>query len=171
MGAWIAPALIITGIHGAGKTATAHALARRLQRVAHVEGALVHGFIASGAVSPGEHPEAEADRQLELRVRNIALVARSFLDAGVTALIDEVLVTRDRLARICAWLDHRPVGVVVLSPRPTVAYRRAGATMGARWGHLDEVMRRELSGVGLWLDNSELGVEEVADAIIEHLVC
>jgi chloramphenicol 3-O-phosphotransferase len=95
-------------------------------------------------------------------------IAANLFDAGFTVLVDEPLVTRDRLARTLAWLDARPVLLVVLAPRPTVAYRRMGLERAARWGYLDEVLRRELADVGLWVDSSEIPPESVAGAIVER---
>ncbi len=38
-----------------------------------------------------------------------------------------------------------------------------------RWAYLDEVMRREIAGVGLWLDTSEMTVDQVGEAILERV--
>ena len=68
-------ARLINGIPGAGKTTVAHMLAQRFPRSAHVEGDVLHEFVASGRVIPGAEPLAESDLQLDLCARNLCLWA------------------------------------------------------------------------------------------------
>ncbi len=110
-----APVLLLSGIPGAGKSATAAALAQRLGETVQV--------------------------------------------------VEETVVTREQLDRFRSRFRGAPLSLVVLAPRLTAVARRAGAETVARWGHLDEVMRRELGGVGLWIDTSERSPAEAAEAI------
>ncbi len=75
--------LILTGIPGAGKTATAGALATRLGETAHVSGELLQRFAVVAAEARGDDCEAESERQLQLRERNVGLLASSFLMLGL----------------------------------------------------------------------------------------
>jgi chloramphenicol 3-O-phosphotransferase len=134
---------LLTGIPGAGKTATAEALAERLGRAVHID--------------------AKA-----LPQQNAALMATSAREAGFIALVEDVIVTRERLHGMQKALLPRPSLLVVLAPRLTAVSHRAGPEVVGRWGFLDEVMRRELTGIGFWLDTSEQGSEEVADIILSR---
>lgn len=37
------------------------------------------------------------------------------------------------------------------------------------WEHLDGVMRKELLGTGLWIDNSDLSPDETVDVILQRV--
>ncbi len=44
---------------------------------------------------------------------------------------------------------------------------RTEKTVGDQFMYLDEVMREELAGRGLWIDSSDQTVEQTVDAILE----
>jgi len=68
-------------------------------------------------------------------------------------------------------LGHDRVYLAVLAPRLEVLAQRARdrATTGyGDWSisDFDAFLRRQTPRLGLWIDNSELGVEETVDAIL-----
>jgi hypothetical protein len=81
---------------------------------------------------------------------------------------------RDRLAGI-------PFHLVVLDPGRERAARRdatrpksqrhveqTGISIAARWAHLEDEMRSELPGLGLWLNNADLTVEQTLQELEAH---
>ena len=62
---------------------------------------------------------------------------------------------------------------MVLAPPAAVAHARDAARphkqVGHIWGHLDAVMRAELTGTGLWIDSGERMAEQTAAAVIDLL--
>ena len=42
--------------------------------------------------------------------------------------------------------------------------------VGHIWGHLDAVMRKELPGTGLWIDNSALTAAQTVDMVLERVL-
>jgi predicted kinase len=161
---------IMSGIPGAGKTTTADALARRFSRGVHIEGDRLQSLIVSGAVSPGEAPAEEEGRQIRLNVKNQCLLARSFAEEGFTPVLDYVVVSRARLADYRGQLPGLTLRLVTLAPGVRVALerdrRRPEKTVAAPWAHLGELIKVELAGVGLWLDNASLTVAETVDLIL-----
>lgn len=135
--------LLLSGIPGAGKTATAEALAARLGRAVHIDAK-------------------------DLERSNLGLMAKSAREAGFVVLVEDVVVSRDELAGVRGALRPHPSLLVVLAPRLAALSRRTSPEAVGRWGYLDEVMRRELSGIGFWLDTSEQSSEEVADVILSR---
>jgi predicted kinase len=163
---------IINGIPGAGKTTTARALAAHFPRGVHIEGDRLQDFLVSGAVPPGGQPPQEEDRQIHLNVRNQCLLAGSFAQENFTPVIDYVVINRDRVEEYRRQLAGLSMRLVTLAPGVPVALerdrQRPEKTVAQFWTHLDEVLRAELNGVGLWVDNSTLSLADTVYHILTH---
>ena len=162
---------LVSGVPGAGKTTVARALAARLDTAAHVEGDRLAEWVVSGVVLPGDEPREESERQMELCIRNQCLLARSYAEAGFTPVLDYVIATRHALDAYRGYLAGGVLHLVTLAPALEVALERdrerAAKTIGDRFADLDALMREQLVGTGLWVDNGAMSVEETVDAIFE----
>jgi hypothetical protein len=104
-------------------------------------------------------------------VKNVILLADSFVEAGVVPVIDDTVVTRATLDAYLADLRARPVRLVILAPASEVALARdrdrGYKQVGHIWGHLDGIMRAEMVGLGLWIDSGSMDPVETVEAILE----
>jgi adenylylsulfate kinase-like enzyme len=163
--------VLVVGVPGAGKTTVARAVAERLPRSACIEGDLVqHHFTVSGLVPPGGSPPEEADRQLALRWTNCALLARTFVAYGFTALVEHAVSRRSWIDGFLAETAPAPLSLIVLAPALEVTLQRdrdrGTKQVGHLFQHMDAELRTELGGVGWWLDTSRLTVAETVDAVL-----
>jgi predicted kinase len=162
-------AVLLAGIPGSGKTTVAAALAARFPRAAHIEVDHLQELIVSGGRWPTPDGDPEADRQILLRARHACLLAGSFAAAGFLPVVDDVVVRRSHLDFYRARAGNLRLHPVFLAPGPETAWERNNARhkrLTTNWAFLDEAMRAELSGQGVWIDNADLTVEETVGAVL-----
>ncbi|MEV0254135.1 AAA family ATPase [Streptomyces sp. NPDC050732] len=160
---------LVVGIPGSGKSSVSDGLARRFALGAHIEGDHLQDLIVSGSRLPKPEEDLEADRQLLLRARNAAVLARSFHAGGVVPVIDDVVVRRAHLEFYREHLKGLPLRLIVLAPSVDVVSRRLTArdkVLADDWSFLDRAMRSELAGEGEWFDSSEMSLDETIDAVL-----
>lgn len=160
---------LITGIMADGKSTVAQALAERLPKAAHVRGDTFRKAVVSGRAEPVPGSD-EGMAQLRLRYRIAAGVADQYAAAGITAVVQDIVLGPD-LADYVELIRTRPLHVVVLAPHPeAVAAREAGRgkTGYGAWtvADLDTALRTETPRLGLWLDTSDLTPAQTVDAIL-----
>ncbi|MGW5516990.1 AAA family ATPase [Nocardia africana] len=161
---------LITGIQAAGKSTVAQALAERLPRSAHIRGDVFRRFVVGGRAEMSGEPSEEAMRQLRLRHRLTAATADAYAAAGFTAVVQDV-VLGDLLPWMIEQIHTDPLYVVVLTPRPAAVARREAGRDKKAYGvftveQLDTVLRAETPRIGLWLDTTDLTVEETVEEIL-----
>ncbi|MCX4700372.1 AAA family ATPase [Streptomyces sp. NBC_01373] len=165
---------LITGGMASGKSTVAQAPAESLPRAAHVRGDVFRRMIVSGReeYEPGGGGGigGEGEAQLRLRYRLSAATADAYAEAGFTAVVQDVVLGANLTAHV-QLVRTRPLYVVVLAPSPeTVTAREAGRakTGYGAWTveELDGALRAKTPRIGLWLDSSELAVEETVAKIL-----
>lgn len=166
--------VLLTGIMASGKSTVAQALAERLPRSAHVRGDVFRRFVVNGAAPPTPEPSDEAMSQLRLRYRLAAHTADAYAAAGFTAVVQDI-VLGPPLTELVGAIRTRPRYVVMLAPRADVVEAReagrgkTGYSDGWRAADLDHALRADTPRHGLWLDTSDLPVDETVDTILRHL--
>lgn len=167
-----APAVIvITGAMAAGKSTVAEALSRRLPLAAHVRGDTFRRFIITGRASMAPPLTEQARRQLELRHAITAQVADTYAAAGITAVVQDILLGSD-LSGLTRQLRTRPCYAFVLTPDAATLAGRDGARHKQTYG---EWTAAEFAGAasatpgGLHVDTTGWDVTETVSHLLAHL--
>ena len=162
---------VVSGTQGAGKSTVARLLAERFERGAWVSAdALQRMIVAGGRWPEGAEMSPDAERQLRLRLRNACLLAASFVDAGIMAVVDDIVIG-ERVADLLAELAGRRFAFVMLTPRLDVVRAREAGRGTQLWEQcewLDAVVRTDTPRLGLWLDNSDQSPAETVDEILRR---
>ena len=152
---------------------------RALRTGAFVEADALQRMIVSGGAlghrrpaTPRRTARQRLPRQLRLRLHNACLLARSFYEAGFTAVVDDIIIG-ERFEHLREDLAGVPFHLVVLAPNVAVVEARDAArdyTVGGGWAeYLDREQRATMSGIGLWLDTSHQTPEETVDEIMRRV--
>jgi hypothetical protein len=164
--------IVISGLPGSGKSTISTLLAQRLGRCAHVEADALQALIVAGDQQPTfQGTSDEAARQLQLRLANACLLARSFVEAGFFAIIDEI-IHGARFHELSKALDGVPFSFVMLN-RDYQELRSTWQAMGSpfvdSWEWVSEEIEHQTPRVGLWINNAEMSAEETVERILQYL--
>jgi predicted kinase len=84
--------ILITGVMASGKSTVAQLLAEQLPRAAHIRGDVFRRFLVTGRVDPAPSMPSEAMRQLLLRYQLAMNAADTYVRAGYSAVVQDVIV-------------------------------------------------------------------------------
>ncbi|HEY9324371.1 MAG TPA: hypothetical protein VIP50_05540 [Agromyces sp.] len=172
-------AILVVGAPASGKSTVGRLLAERLRPGAFIEGDTLWQMVVAGREDMADPPSEAAIAQLELRYRHGAMLGRSFVEAGISAVHvdniygDGVAAQLDRMGGRRALVVLRPSVEAIVS-RETE--RGTGAYDG--WigdGTLADAVRTfdgwvgESPPVGLWVDSTGQSAEETVDWIMDRL--
>jgi len=169
---------VISGNQGAGKSAVGDALAKRFPVAAHIDGDYVQRFVVSGERWPESVDDidpstgqvvGEAGRQLRLRLRNGCLIAASFVDAGITAVLTDI-VCGSGYSELVELLAGRTIHFVMLRP-PIDVLRRRESDRGTALNEFESHIEAAIDAtprVGLWLDSATTTPEAIVDEILSR---
>ena len=165
--------IVVTGVMAAGKSTVAQALALRFERGVHVRGDAFRRFVVSGREDMSGEPSDEAFAQLRLRYRLGIQAAQGYCEAGFTTVLQDVVIG-PMLGEFVDMIDTRPFSLVVLAPDVDEVARREAARPKTGYGGitpaaLDTVLRTETPQLGLWVDSTELTVDQTVDHVLDHL--
>ena len=167
--------ILITGIMASGKSTVAQRLAERLPKSVHLHGDYFRTMIVNGRADMSPPPSEEAMRQLWLRYGFAIDTADAYASAGFDVVVQDVILGAD-FRQFVERLGSKgkPLYVVVLAPRAEVVAQRE-AERGKKGYHewtpddLDQALRTDTARIGLWLDSSDLSVDETVDQILAQL--
>lgn len=168
--------LLITGPAGAGKSAAADAwVAGRTSPTAHISLDDVREFIAAGYADPRDGWTRETQRQYDIARQNCADMARRYVAAGITCVIDDAIFPQWADVNYAGWRQLLPDlahHLVVLLPSLAVVTERNARRHGRRL-LAPEMLSTIYDMMAPWreqshypvIDSSTLSIAETATAI------
>ena len=163
---------VITGIMAAGKSTVAQALAERFDRSVHLRGDMFRRSVVSGRVEMSSDPSPEAIGQLTLRYELAALCADRYIEAGFVTIVQDVILG-PMVTDVIGMFHTRPLALIVLAPTPQAVATRERDRVKVGYHHfspaaLDADLRERTPRLGLWIDTSEMTVDETVEHILDH---
>jgi len=164
---------LITGLMASGKSTVGQCLAEKLTKAVHLRGDIFRRMIVSGREDMRENPPTEALEQLYLRYQLTADTAKAYFDHGFSVVIQDNYYG-PALEHMLEFMGDYPVCVVVLCPdAKTIAEREAAREKRGYAGYdiepLYESFMNETPRIGLWIDNTNLTVQETVNRMLEAM--
>ncbi|KRC59412.1 hypothetical protein ASE14_15110 [Agromyces sp. Root81] len=171
-------AILVVGAPASGKSTVGRLLAERLRPGAFIEGDTLWQMVVGGREDMGDPPTEAALAQLELRYRHGAMLSRSFVEAGISAVHVDNIFGDGVTAQLDRMQGRR--ALVVLRPSVEAIVRREterGTGAYEAWigdGTLADAVRTfdgwlgEAPPVGLWVDSTGQSPEETVDWIMDR---
>ena len=163
---------VITGVMASGKSTVAEALARSVKKGVHLRGDVFRKMIVSGREEMCECPSKEALEQLDMRYQITAKVALEYYNHGFTVVVQDNYLG-EKINYFIELLKSYPVYVIVLNPDISAITQRElkrgkKGYVGFTVESLNKMFLSETPKIGLWLDTTEMTVEETVNEIIKR---
>lgn len=165
-----AQVLVMTGTPGVGKSTAARRLAASLPLCAHVGADTLQRMIQSGGEWPSSGTPA-AVAQLVLRTRHAGMLAASFAQAGIPAIVDDVITLPAQVEVLERELETCRFEVVGLTAaEEAVRSRDAGRhkRTAALYGGTEPRIRATIAAT--WIDTAGQSIDETVEAV-RRIVC
>lgn len=165
--------ILITGNMAAGKSSVAQVLAEQLPNSVHLRGDVFRRMIVNGQAKMEAELSATAQAQLLLRYQIATTTARQYIQAGFTVVFQDVIIGA-ALQMVLTMLEDVDLGLVVLCPDAATVQTRDHLRQKTAYPDqqtllaFDHALRDQTPRLGLWLDSSELSIEETVAAILAH---
>ena len=173
--------LLISGGSGAGKSTLSRLLAERFPLGVCIDGDLITGLIVAGGRPPRieawssvlQRFDPETDRQLSLRFRVLGRMARTYVEAGFSVVVDSFFA-EPWVGRCLDELEGCETHLVTIEVPRAVRYDRIRArgtapAVEAFDQLVDAALEAQPKDRGLWLDGSQMRPSEMADLVLGSL--
>jgi len=163
---------IITGVMASGKSTVAEALAKRLEKCVHLRGDIFRKMIVTGREEMCDNPSKEALEQLDMRYSITANVAAEYYNNGFSVVVQDNFIG-EKLLYFVELLKQYPIYVIVLNPNiNTIEQREKNrgkkGYVGFSVESLYKVFVEETPKIGLWLETSNMSLEETINEILKR---
>jgi predicted kinase len=173
------PIFLLAGGPAVGKSTTAAALAARFPKSVHIPVDAVRDMVVSGQALPGADWSQQLVEQLAVARECAVYMALAYHRAGFAVVIDDFWDPNSGLAEYAALFSHPLARRILLYPSRDAAHarNRERSGSGVAVDYIDDGIRLvyenldavvgDLEAQGWWvLDTTELGVEDVVQAIL-----
>ena len=165
--------IVITGLMASGKSTVSELLAKQTNPSVHVRGDIFRKMIISGREEMCATPSAEAIRQLKLRYKLTADVAKRYHESGFIVIVQDNYYGK-MLPLFLDLLQGEHPQVFVLCPTlETIKQRELGRGKNAYTQFdidtLYQSFMRATPRIGHWIDNSLKTPMQTAQKILELL--
>ena len=163
---------LITGLMASGKSTISELLAEKMDRSVHLHGDIFRKMIISGRETMSNNLNEEATRQLNLRYRIAAQVAKEYYNAKFNVIVQDNYYGFSLNEMVEQLLPYIPK-IVVLNPNLDKIKQREETRNKKGYNGFDmkalyDEFIRETPKIGYWLDTSELTPEETVKNILEY---
>jgi cytidylate kinase len=165
---------VISGIPASGKSTVARLLASRLDRAVYVPGDTIRAMVVNGRADANADAGAGQLQDLLLRYQGALAIANVYLNDGFDVIVEDVIIGQ-MVRHFLPLVPVPEMHLVFLDPSgDKVAERdreRTKTAYGEQWNvrQLRDVLHMETAHIGLWLDSTELTVEQTVDQILKDL--
>jgi cytidylate kinase len=163
---------VITGVMASGKSTVAEALARSMEKCVHLRGDVFRKMIVTGREEMCESPSKEALNQLDMRYSITAKTAIEYYNNGFSVVVQDNFLGK-KLLFFLELLKQYPTFVIVLNPDINTIEQREQKRdkkgyVGFSVESLYKIFIEETPKIGLWLDTTNMSIEETVDEILRR---
>lgn len=163
---------VITGVMASGKSTVAETLAGSLDKCVHLRGDVFRKMIVTGREEMSENPSKEALNQLDMRYSITAKAAIEYFKNGFSVVVQDNFLG-EKLLYFVELLKHYPIYIIVLNPdiksiEQREQKRDKKGYVGFTVESLYKMFIEETPRIGLWLDTTNMSVEETVNEILRR---